>query len=53
MDPGLLALHPELAGVASKAEAAGLKEKGNAAFAAQRYEEAAAAFSRCIELDPK
>jgi hypothetical protein len=29
------------------------KEKGNAAFSEKRYEAAVAAFTKCIELDPR
>jgi tetratricopeptide (TPR) repeat protein len=51
LDPALLQLHPELASVAQRAEAAALKDKGNAAFGAGKFEEAVSHFSRCIELD--
>lgn len=51
-DPSLLLQHPELQGVADRAQADALKAKGNAAFAAGRHAEAVQLFSRCIELDP-
>jgi hypothetical protein len=39
-------------GALSQAKAAAEKEAGNCAFAAKKYEEAAAHFSACIALDP-
>ena len=50
-DPSLLAQHPELQQVAQAAEAEGFKARGNTAFAAGKFEEAVALFTRCIELD--
>ena len=52
-DPTLLQQHPELQRVADAAAAEGLKAQGNAAFQAGKWAEAAALFSRCIELDPR
>lgn len=51
-DPSLLAQHPELQGVADRAEADRIKAQGNAAFGAGRLDEAVRLFGRCIELDP-
>jgi tetratricopeptide (TPR) repeat protein len=50
-DPSLLAQHPELHKVAQAAEAEAVKARGNTAFAAGKFEEAVALFTRCIELD--
>jgi hypothetical protein len=36
-----------------QAEANEEKERGNALFGRKKYEEAAKAFTRCIELDPR
>ncbi|KAG7672151.1 hypothetical protein Ndes2526B_g06867 [Nannochloris sp. 'desiccata'] len=51
-NPDLADVHPELAQVADKMKAGGLKERGNAAFVAGKYEEATELFSKCIEIDP-
>ncbi|KAK9827318.1 hypothetical protein WJX81_003977 [Elliptochloris bilobata] len=51
-NPSLGQQYPELASVVAKGEAAAEKERGNAAFAAKRYEDAAASFTKCIALHP-
>jgi tetratricopeptide (TPR) repeat protein len=52
LDPSLAEAHPELRPVANRVEAAALKARGNAAFAAGDHAAASAAFRRCEELDP-
>jgi tetratricopeptide (TPR) repeat protein len=51
-NPDLADTHPELAQVADRMKAGELKERGNAAFAAGKHEEAAELFSQCIAMDP-
>eukprot|EP00884_Botryococcus_braunii_P020072 jgi/Botrbrau1/6749/Bobra.0324s0034.1 len=51
-NPALAVQYPELAKVVDQGRAAEEKEKGNRAFADQKYEEAVSHFSECIRLDP-
>ena len=51
-NPDLADTHPELAQVADRMKAGELKERGNAAFAAGKHEDAAELFSQCIAMDP-
>jgi tetratricopeptide (TPR) repeat protein len=52
-NPYLADVHPELAQVADRMKAGELKERGNAAFAAGKHEDAAELFSQCIAMDPE
>lgn len=52
-NPDLAHVHPELSQVADRMKAAELKGKGNAAFAAGKFEDAADVFSQCIAMDPR